>query len=65
LGDILWQDSAGDVAVWLMNGTTVMSSAGLGNLPPAVWTVVRTGDFNGDGKTDIKVRYRLVGAASG
>jgi hypothetical protein len=49
LGDILWQDSAGDVAVWLMNGTTVMSSAGLGNLPPAVWTVVRTGDFNGDG----------------
>jgi FG-GAP-like repeat len=51
-GDILWRDSAGDLAVWLMNGATVMDSAALGSVP-GTWSIVGTGDFNGDGKTDI------------
>jgi hypothetical protein len=27
LGDLLWRDNSGDLAVWLMNSATVMSSA--------------------------------------
>ena len=30
--DILLLDSAGDVAVWLMNGATVSSSVGISNV---------------------------------
>jgi hypothetical protein len=52
IGDILWQDTSGNLAVWLMNGATVLSSAGLGNVP-TVWSVVGIGDFNGDGNSDI------------
>ena len=53
LGDILWRDTRGDYAIWLMNGAAVMSSAGLGNVSPTTWSVVGTGDFNGDGMADI------------
>lgn len=35
-----------------MNGTQAVSTPGLGNVPTS-WTIVGTGDFNGDGKTDI------------
>jgi FG-GAP repeat len=38
--------------VWLMHGAQVMQSAGLGSAPTS-WTIVETGDFNGDGKSDI------------
>ena len=31
--DILWRDTSGDVAVWLMNGATVSQSAGLVTVP--------------------------------
>jgi hypothetical protein len=40
-GDILWRYISGDVAIWLMNGTTVQSSALVGNAPPA-WTIQGT-----------------------
>jgi hypothetical protein len=53
MGDILWQDASGNLAVWLMNGAMVTASAGIGNVPRATWSVVGTGDFNGDGKTDL------------
>jgi probable HAF family extracellular repeat protein len=55
--DILWRNANGDVVVWLM-GTPpyqvgkIASSADLGVVPSA-WTIQGTGDFNGDGKTDI------------
>jgi hypothetical protein len=45
-------------AVWLMNGAMVKSSVGLGNVPTN-WTVVATGDFNGDGMADILWRDNL------
>jgi hypothetical protein len=35
-----------------MNGGQVLSSAGLGTVPTG-WTIATTGDFNGDGKSDI------------
>jgi hypothetical protein len=38
-----------------MNGTAVGSAAGVGNLPTN-WSVVGTGDFNGDGFGDIMWR---------
>ena len=35
-----------------MNGTQILSGPDLGNVPTN-WTIAETGDFNGDGKTDI------------
>jgi subtilase family serine protease len=35
LCDLLWEDSNGNIAVWLMNGATVIASGGIGNLPPS------------------------------
>ncbi len=53
--DILWRNNTnGNVAIWLMNGTTITNSntATFGNMPTS-WFVAGTGDFNGDGKSDI------------
>jgi len=36
--DILWIDQSGDVAIWLMNGAQISSTAILGNVGTA-WTV--------------------------
>jgi hypothetical protein len=35
-----------------MNGASVLSSGGIGNVP-LNWTMAQTGDFNGDGKSDL------------
>ncbi len=52
--DIAWRDTSGNVAIWEMNGTTVLNpnTAGVGNVA-TTWSIVGTGDFNGDGKWDI------------
>jgi hypothetical protein len=54
--DIVWQHLTGDyVAVWLMNGLTLISSE-LTNPPTvdaAVWTIAGVADVNGDGKSDL------------
>jgi hypothetical protein len=51
--DILWQNSStGAMQVWMMNGTSLVSTAALAD-PGASWRAVDTGDFNGDGHTDI------------
>ena len=78
--DILWQydnnanaldTHNGDTVLWLMNGTsfTFADIIGIGN--PS-WHPAATGDFNGDGKSDILWQYNnganaadaLNGAAS-
>jgi hypothetical protein len=53
--DILWYDTSGNVAIWQMNGTTVLNQASsfVANVPGGTWSIVGTGDFNGDGKSDI------------
>ena len=54
--DILWHNSNGDTSIWLMtaSGTQVqvLSTTDLGVVPTS-WNVAVTGDFNGDGKSDI------------
>jgi hypothetical protein len=56
--DILWRNSNGSLAVWLMNGSAITSSAtitfnGATVAPDASWHVVEVGDFNGDGRSDV------------
>ena len=50
--DIVWRDTAGDAAIWLMNGAAVSSAGGLGTVP-TTWSIVQTGDYNGDGMSDL------------
>jgi hypothetical protein len=62
--DLLWQHmTAGWVAVWLMNGINLVE-ARLTN-PARVndtnWTIVGTGDINGDGASDIVWQHTQTG----
>src|SRR2546430_1486512 len=50
--DILWQNSSGARAIWLMNGTVHTGSVNLGTVATS-WNIVGSGDFNGDGQADI------------
>jgi hypothetical protein len=51
--DLLWRhNTAGTVAIWLLNGLQVAQSGGLGSVPND-WFITESGDFNGDGKSDI------------
>jgi hypothetical protein len=50
---IAWLNtSAGDLAIWLMNGTAVSSSGGLGGIPNT-FSIYGQRDFNGDGTADL------------
>jgi hypothetical protein len=50
LSDIVWQDTSGNTAVWLMNGAAIRAASGFA-LPG--WSIVGQRDFNGDGKADL------------
>ena len=50
--DILWRDTGGNTAIWLMKGASVLALGGLGNVP-TTWSMVQTGDYNADGKSDL------------
>jgi uncharacterized protein (DUF2141 family) len=52
--DILWRDTGGNVAIWEMNGTTILnaSTSFVANVP-GTWSVFGNGDYNGDGRSDI------------
>ena len=49
--DILWQNTGGEVAIWKMNGTSVIGG-GLGNRGPS-WHAIATGHFYATGHSDI------------
>jgi hypothetical protein len=50
----LWAITSGNVAVWEMNGTTVSNpnTAGVGNVVTS-FHIAGSGDFNGDGYSDV------------
>jgi predicted small secreted protein len=52
--DIAWRDTSGNVAIWEMNGTTILNQATsfVGNVA-GNWSILGNGDYNGDGKNDI------------
>lgn len=66
--DILWRHSNGTLAVWLIDGsgllspTTVRSTVNLG-VVPAEWKVAGIDDFDGDGRFDILWRHDAGGLA--
>jgi hypothetical protein len=42
MSDLLWRDTGGNTAIWLMDGTTILpSSASLGNVATS-WTIQGT-----------------------
>ncbi len=56
--DVLWRNSDGVLGLWSMNGAVVASTSYVtlnGGIvaPDASWSVAGTGDFNGDGNSDI------------
>lgn len=59
--DVLLQHDTRKIAVWLMNGTNFSGAVSLRNgaTPAAGWEVVGTGDFNGDGQTEILWRNTM------
>jgi hypothetical protein len=42
------------MAIWLMNGAAVRSAGSLG-VVPLNWLVLATGDYNGDGKRQLRL----------
>jgi hypothetical protein len=52
MSDILWRDTSGNTAAWLMNGSQIFSSGGLGSVPVS-WSVVGQRDFDGNGSSDL------------
>jgi ELWxxDGT repeat protein len=53
--DLLFQSTDGSVAVWQMQGATVVSGDVVAD-PGASWRVAGIGDFNGDSKSDIALQ---------
>jgi hypothetical protein len=60
--DIVWRDSSGNTANWLMNGASVLTAGSLGNIA-TTWSLVQTGDYNGDGMSDLLWRDSSGNAA--
>jgi hypothetical protein len=68
--DILWRYYGtgayqGLNDIWFMDGTTFVSEAVFSQVADTNWRIDGTGDFNGDGKTDILWRYYGTGAYQG
>ena len=68
--DLLWRYyeagvGSGTTIIWYMNGTTVSSQGYPYQVSDIDWRIDRTGDFNGDGKTDILWRYYGGGGGQG
>jgi hypothetical protein len=58
--DILWRDTDGTIAIWFENGGSAVSQIHIAN-PGLDWVIQSTGDFDGDGQTDILWRNQGSG----
>ncbi|PYR35405.1 MAG: hypothetical protein DMF90_13655 [Acidobacteria bacterium] len=64
--DLIWRHTQnGDVAVWLMNGSSVKQSAVVAPGVPLDWQIAGLGDLNGDGKVDVVWRHAQTGDVAG
>ena len=68
--DILWRyygtgDYQGLNDIWFMNGTTFVGESVFSQIMDTAWQIGGTGDFNGDGQTDILWRYYGQGPYQG
>jgi hypothetical protein len=61
--DILWQHTSGAVAIWLMDGSTIVS-VGMPGTVSSAWQISGLADFDGDGKTDILWREGTSGTVA-
>ena len=61
--DILWRDLGGTFGDWLATPNDAFSYNGAAGLTPisTVWQIAGTGDFNGDGRSDILWRNGSTG----
>jgi hypothetical protein len=59
--DLLWQHEDGTVAVWYMNGFSMMSGEALYGVSDPGWRVAGVGDFNQDGHVDLLWRHNVWG----
>ena len=50
--DIAWRGPTGDLSIWLMNGTQILSAPDLGNVPTN-WTIVGQRPLNNSGFADL------------
>ena len=50
--DIAWRNSNGDVAIWLMNGTNILSAPDVANVPTS-WSIVGQRQLNNSGYADL------------
>jgi CSLREA domain-containing protein len=59
---LLWRHQVtGQNAVWLMNGPVLQAAAFLPTLADLRWTIVATGDIDGDGQEDIVWHHTSTG----
>ena len=62
--DLLWQNANGQASIWEMNGNTLIGGGAISPNPGPAWQAVGTGDFNGDGPSDILFQNTGSGEAS-
>ena len=60
--DLVWRHAdTGDVAVWLLNGTTIAGAEVVGQVSDLRWQIAGGGDVDGDGKADLVWRHAATG----